>query len=176
MTSDICFLNVILYMLLTNRCCISWKARKVKVMYGFYVFHWMDYSTYHRKISSKLWPVNTGGIPRVMSNNVLGADQHKQETTLCLVHSAIYWPSIECGMMSIASITWLLAHSTKWLMTMFHFVSVLLSNLRLKNKSLLQKCTRDWSVWMEICAWLQAVFEDGWDIFKRIHEHPRPAS
>ena len=30
-----------------------------------------------------------------------------------------------------------------------------------KKKSLLQKFTRDFSVLMEVCAWVRAVFEDG---------------
>jgi len=30
-----------------------------------------------------------------------------------------------------------------------------------KEKSLLQKFTRDFSVLMEVCAWVRAVFEDG---------------
>ena len=33
-------------------------------------------------------------------------------------------------------------------------------------ESLLQKFTRDFSVLMEVCAWVQAVFEDGWNILK----------
>ena len=35
-----------------------------------------------------------------------------------------------------------------------------------KGKSLLQKFTRDFSVLMEVCAWVRAVFEDGWNILK----------
>ena len=35
-----------------------------------------------------------------------------------------------------------------------------------KKKSLLQKFTRDFSVLMEVCAWVRAVFEDGWNILK----------
>ena len=33
-------------------------------------------------------------------------------------------------------------------------------------KSLLQKFTRDFSVLMEVCAWVRAVLEDGWNILK----------
>jgi hypothetical protein len=36
----------------------------------------------------------------------------------------------------------------------------------LKRKSLLQKFTRDFSVLMEVCAWVRAVFEDVWNILK----------
>jgi len=35
------------------------------------------------------------------------------------------------------------------------------SNFSLKRKSLPQKYTRDFSVPMELCAWVRAVFEDG---------------
>jgi predicted dinucleotide-utilizing enzyme len=35
-----------------------------------------------------------------------------------------------------------------------------------KRKSLLQKFTRDFSVLMEVCAWVRAVFENGRNILK----------
>jgi len=38
--------------------------------------------------------------------------------------------------------------------------------ISLKRKSLLQKFTRGFSVFMEVCGWVWAVFRDGWNILK----------
>ena len=67
---------------------------------------------------------------------------------------------------SIAWITWLVSLLTKWPATICRFASVLSSNSLWKRKSQLQKFTRDFSVLMEVCAWVRAVFEDGWNILK----------
>ena len=67
---------------------------------------------------------------------------------------------------SIACITWPVSLLTKWLTMICHFVSMLSSNFLWKRKSLLHKFTRDFSVLMEVCAWVRAVFEDGWNILK----------
>ena len=50
------------------------------------------------------------------------------------------------------------------------FRQVLSSNSLWKRRSLLQKFTRDFSVLMEVCAWVRAVFEDGWNILKIIFQ------
>ena len=73
---------------------------------------------------------------------------------------------LECLVTSIACITWLVSLLTKWPTTICRFTSVLSSNSLWKRKSLLQKFTRDFSVLMEMCAWVRAVFEDGWNILK----------
>ena len=67
---------------------------------------------------------------------------------------------------SIACITWLVSLLTKWLTTICRFARLLSSNSLWKRKSLLQKFTRDFSALMEVCAWVRAVFEDGWNILK----------
>ena len=72
---------------------------------------------------------------------------------------------VECLVTSIACITWLVSLLTKW-PTIRCFASVLSSNSLWKRKSLLQKFTRDFSVLMEVCAWVWAVFEGGWNILK----------
>jgi len=71
---------------------------------------------------------------------------------------------LECLVTSIACITWPVSLLTKWPTTICRFTSVLSSNFLLKRKSLLQKFTRDFRVLMEVCAWVRAVFEDGWNI------------
>ena len=73
---------------------------------------------------------------------------------------------LECLVTSISCITWLVSLLTKWPTTVCRFVSVLSSNSLWKWKSLLQKFTRDFSVLMEVCAWVRAVFEDEWNILK----------
>ena len=73
---------------------------------------------------------------------------------------------LECLVTSIACITWLVSLLTKWPTTICRFASVLSSNSLWKRKSLLQKFTRDFSVLMEVCAWVRAVFEDGWNVLK----------
>ena len=73
---------------------------------------------------------------------------------------------LECLVTSIAFITWLVSLLTKWPTTIYRFASVLSSNSLWKRKSLLQKFTRAFSVLMEVCAWVRAVFEDGWNILK----------
>ena len=72
---------------------------------------------------------------------------------------------LECLVTSIACITWPVS-LTKWPTTICHFTSVLSSNFLWKRKSLLQKFTRDFNVLMEVCEWVRAVFEDGWNILK----------
>ena len=73
---------------------------------------------------------------------------------------------LECLVTPIACITWLISLLTKWPTTICCFASVLSSNSLRKRKSLLQKFTRDFSVLMEVCAWVRAVYEDGWNILK----------
>jgi len=83
---------------------------------------------------------------------------------------------LECLVMSIACITWPVSLLRKWSTTICRFASVLSSNFLWKRKSLLQKFTRDFSVLMEVCAWVRAVFEDGWNILKmgtRASKRPR---
>ena len=73
---------------------------------------------------------------------------------------------LECLVTSIACIKWPVSLLTKRPTTICHFASVVSSNFLLKRKSLLQKFTRDFSVLMEVCAWVRTVFEDGWNILK----------
>jgi hypothetical protein len=54
------------------------------------------------------------------------------------------------------------------------FRSMLSSNSLLKRKSLLQKFTRDFSVLMEVCAWVWTVFEDGNTSIQDEHRSGRP--
>jgi len=49
----------------------------------------------------------------------------------------------------------------KWPTKIYSFASMLSSNFSLKRKTLLHKFTRDFSVLMEVCAWVRAVFENG---------------
>ena len=73
---------------------------------------------------------------------------------------------LECLVTSIACITWVVSLLTKWPTMICRFASVLSSNSLWKRISLLQKFTRDFSVLMEVCAWVRAVFEDGGNILK----------
>ena len=73
---------------------------------------------------------------------------------------------LECLVTSIACITWLVSLLTKWPTTICRFASVLSSNSLWKRKSLLQKFTRDFSVLKEVCAWVRAGFEGGWNVLK----------
>jgi len=110
--------------------------------------------------------VNMSVVPKVMSNNSFHANWEQltkeskvvDETSCCVI--------LECLVTSIACITWPVSLLTKWPTTICRFASMLSSNFWLKRKSLLQKFTRDFSVLMEGCAWVRAVFEDGWNILK----------
>ena len=73
---------------------------------------------------------------------------------------------LECPVTSIACIAWPVSRLTKWPTTICRFASVLSANSLWRRKSLLQKFTRDFSVLMEVCAWVRAVVEDGWNILK----------
>ena len=115
---------------------------------------------------------HTRVVPKIMSNNFFHANWEQltkeskvvDETSCCVI--------LECLVTSIPCITWPVSLLTKW-PTICRFASVLSSNFWLKRNSLLQKFTRDFSVLMEVCAWVRAVFEDGWNILKMEHEHPR---
>ena len=114
----------------------------------------------------------------------LHANREQQTKESMVVDGTSCCVTLECFVTSIASITWPVSLLTKWPTTICRFASVLSSNFSLKRKSLLQKFTRDFSVLMEMCAWVRAVFEDGWNILKmgtrasNISQsgHPRTAS
>ena len=109
---------------------------------------------------------STRVVPKVMSNFVFHANWEQQTKKSAVVDGTSCCVILECLVTSIACITWLVSLLTKWPTTIFHFASVLSSNSLWKRKSLLQKFTRDFSVLMEVCAWVRAVFEDGWNILK----------
>jgi len=94
------------------------------------------------------------------------ANREKQTKESTVVDGTSCCVILECLVTSIACITWPVSFLTKWPTTICRFGSVLSSNFSLKSKSLLQKFTRDFSVLMEVCAWVQAVFEDWWNILK----------
>ena len=104
-------------------------------------------------------------VPKVMSNFFLHANWEQQTKERAVVDGTSCCVIVECLVTSIACIMWLVLLLTKW-STICRFASVLSSNSLLKRKSLLQKFTRDFSVLMEVCAWVWAVFEDGWNILK----------
>ena len=110
--------------------------------------------------------VYTRVMPKVMSNHFLHANREQQKKESMVVDGTSCCVILECHMMSIACITWPVSLLTKWPTTICCFASVLSSNFSLKRKSLLQKFTRQFSVLMEVCAWVRAVFEDGWNILK----------
>ena len=91
-------------------------------------------------------------------------EQQMKESAL--VDGTSYCVILGCLVTSIACITWLVSLLTKWPTTICPFASVLSSNSLWKRKSQLQKFTRDFSVLIEVCAWVRAVFEDGWNILK----------
>ena len=105
-------------------------------------------------------------VPKVMSNFFLHANWEQQTKDSAVVDGTRCCVILECLVTSIACITWLVSLLTKWPTTICRFASVPSSNSLWKRKSLLQKFTRDFSVLMEVCAWVRAVFEDGWNILK----------
>jgi len=105
-------------------------------------------------------------VPKVMSNHFLHANQEQQTKESMVVDGTSYCVILECLITLIACITWPVSLLTKWPTTICRFASVLSSNFSLKRKSLLQKFTRDFSMLMEVCAWVRAMFEDGWNILK----------
>ena len=105
-------------------------------------------------------------VLKVMSNHFLHANREQQTKESRVVDGTSCCVILECLVKSITCITWPVSLLTKWPTTICRFASMLSSNFSLKRKSLLQKFTRDFSVLMEVCAWLQAVFEDGWNILK----------
>ena len=104
-------------------------------------------------------------VPKVMSSHFLHANWEQQTKESMVVDGTSCCVILQCLVTSIACITWPV-FLTKWPTTICCFTSVLSSNFSLKRKSLLQKFTRDFSVVMEVCAWVRAVFEDGWNILK----------
>ena len=107
-------------------------------------------------------------VPKVMSNFFFfwHANWEQQTKESAVVDGTSCCVILECLVTSVACITWLVSLLTKWPTTICCSASVLSSNSLWKRKSLLQKFTRDFSVLMEVCAWVRAVFEDGWDILK----------
>ena len=103
-------------------------------------------------------------VPKVMS--LLHANWEQQTKETAVVDGTSCCVILECLVTSIACITWLVSLLTKWPTTICRFARVLSSNSLWKRKPLLQKFTRDFSVLMEVCAWVRAVFEDGWNILK----------
>jgi len=63
-------------------------------------------------------------------------------------------------MASVACIRWLQTSDTKW-PTMFCFVSVPSLNLLLKRRFPLLIFITDFSVCLEMCAWVLVVLDDG---------------
>ena len=109
---------------------------------------------------------NTRVVPKVMINFFLHANWEQQTKESAVVDGTSCCVIPECLVMSIACITWLVSLITKSPTTICRFASMLLSNSLWKRKSLLQKFTTDFSVLMEVCVWVWAVFEDGWNILK----------
>ena len=105
-------------------------------------------------------------VPKVMSNFFLHANWEQQKKESVMVDGTICCVILECLVTSIACIMWLVSLLTKWPTTICPFASMLSSNSLWKRKSLLQKFTRDFTVLMEVCAWVRAVFDDGWNILK----------
>ena len=101
-----------------------------------------------------------------MSNFFLNANWEQQTKESAVADGTSCWVILGCLVTSIDCITWLVSLLTKWPTTMCRFTSVLSSNSLWKRKSLLQKFTRDFSVLMEVCAWVREVFEGGWNILK----------
>ena len=101
-----------------------------------------------------------------MSNISLHANWEQQTKESAVVDGTSCCVIRECLVMSIACITWPVSLLTKWTTTKYRFARVLLLNSLWNRKSLLQKFTRDFSVLMEVCAWVRAVLEDGWNILK----------
>ena len=111
---------------------------------------------------SRIYEGRTGSHEQLL----LHANWEQQMKESAVVDGTSCCVILQCLVMSIACITWLVSLLTKWPTTICRFASVLSSNPLWKRKSLLQKLTRDFSVVMEVCAWVQAVFEDEWNIFK----------
>ena len=105
-------------------------------------------------------------VPKVMSNFILHAKCEQQTKESAVVDGTSCCVILECLVTSIACITWPVSLLTKWPTKICRSASVLSSNSLWKRKFLLQKFTRSFSVPMEVCAWLRAVFADGWNILK----------
>ena len=112
------------------------------------------------------WEAITRAVPKVMSNIFLHANWEQQTKVSAVVDGTSCCVILECLATSIPCITWPVSLLTKWPATICRFASVLSSNSLWKRKSLLQKFTKDFSVLMEVCAWVRVVFEDGWNILK----------
>jgi len=133
------------------------------------IYKWDNLIVEQVTIISAIWRqcLNTMRvIPKVMSNHFLHANWKQQKKKSMVVDGTSCCVILEHLVTSIACITWPVSLLTKWLTTICRFASVLSSNFSLKRKSLLQKFTRDFSVLMEVCAWVRAVFKDGWNILK----------
>ena len=128
-------------------------ARKKRMYITFNIQ--LDYTCYITRV-----------VPKVMSNFSLHENWEQQTKESAVVDETSCCVTLECLVTSIACITWLVSFLTKWPTTICRFASVLSSNSSWKRKSLLQKFTRGFSVLMEVCAWVRAVFEDGWNILK----------
>ena len=111
-----------------------------------------------------------------MSNFFLYANWERQTKEGAVVDGTSCCVILECLVMSRPWITWPVSLLTKWPTTICRFTSMLSLNSLWKRKSLLQKFTRDFSVLMEVCECVRAVFEGGWNILKWENEHPRWAS
>ena len=105
-------------------------------------------------------------VPKVMSNFFLHANWEQQTKESAVVDGTSCCVILQCLVTSIACITWPVSLLTKWPTTICRFASVLSSNSLLKRTSLLQNFTSDFSVLMEVCAWVRAVLEDGWNILQ----------
>ena len=133
-----------------------------KMVFRNYYGNWMKLSVQIKTSIYKTFPSRnsrdkiqyTRVVPKVMSNHFLHANWEQQTKQSMVVDGTSCCAILECLVMSIACITWPVSLLTKWPTTICRFASVLSSKFSLKRKSLLQKFIRDFSVLMEVCAWV----------------------
>ena len=130
--------------------------------------HWMSEKVYSTEqyFDSQYQKRKYEGRTESHEQLFLHANWEQQTKERAVVDGTSCCIILECLVMSLACITWLVSLLTKWPTTNCRFASVLSSNSLWKRKSLLQKFTRDFSVLMEVCAWVRAVFQDGRNILK----------
>ena len=121
----------------------------------------------HEKHEYELIPITTRVVPKVMSNYFLHANWEQQTKESAVVDGTSCCVILECLVMSIACITWLVSLLTKWPTTICRFASMLSSNSLWKRKSLLQKFTRLQHAYGSVCMGASSVgrwvkhFKDG---------------
>ena len=102
-------------------------------------------------------------VPKVMNNifaSELGTADEGERGDIW--NQLLFYPWLSCVVNSLHNVTSIIPNK----MPSISFRQRAVIEFLWKRKSLLQKFTRHVRVLMEVCAWVRAVFEDGWNILK----------